>query len=91
MKTTYDGYAISEKDLEMRGPGDFLQKNDSQNIRQSGGVRFKLAALCDDTGLLTRAFAEAAKLTEEDGTLSSHPKLLSSINKMFTLDSELMS
>ena len=91
MKTTYDGYAISEKDLEMRGPGDFLQKNDSQNIRQSGGVRFKLAALCDDTGLLTRAFAEAARLTEEDGTLSSHPKLLSSINKMFTLDSELMS
>ena len=91
MRSTYDGYVISEKDLEMRGPGDFLHRNDTEDIRQSGGVRFKLAQLCDDTGLLKRAFAEAAALTERDGSLSQYPKLLSSINKMFTLDAELMS
>ena len=91
MRSTYDGYAISEKDLEMRGPGDFLQKNDSVDIRQSGGVRFKLAQLCDDTGLLKCAFAEAARLTSEDSSLAAHPRLLSSIEKMFTLDAELMS
>ena len=91
MRSTYDGYVISEKDLEMRGPGDFLHRNDTEDIRQSGGVRFKLAQLCDDTGLLKCAFAEAASLTERDGSLSQYPKLLSSINKMFTLDAELMS
>ncbi len=90
MRTTYDGYAISEKDLEMRGPGDFLHRNDSQDIRQSGGVRFKLAQLCDDTGLLKTAFAEAARLTDASLDLSDYPELLSSINKMFTLDADLM-
>lgn len=90
MRTTYDGYAISEKDLELRGPGDFLHKTDSQDIRQSGGVRFKLAQLCDDTGLMKTAFAEAARLTDEVGALSEYPELLSSINKMFTLNADLM-
>ncbi len=89
MKTTYDGYAIAERDLEMRGPGDFLHGNDSQDIRQSGGVKFKLAQLCDDTGLLKTAFSEAEKLTSSE-KLSEHPLLLKKINDMFTLDASVM-
>ncbi|MBQ7384031.1 MAG: ATP-dependent DNA helicase RecG [Clostridia bacterium] len=90
MKSTYDGYAIAEKDLEMRGPGDFLHNSDSADIRQSGGVRFRLAQLCDDTGLLNRAFAEAKELTAS-GELEKYPALLESVNRMFTLDAGVMS
>ncbi|MBO5416286.1 MAG: ATP-dependent DNA helicase RecG [Clostridia bacterium] len=90
MRSTYDGYAIAEKDLEMRGPGDFLHSSDSADIRQSGGVRFRLAQLCDDTGLLKCAFAEAERLTAS-GELDRYPALLASVNKMFTLDAGVMS
>ena len=89
MRSTYDGYAIAERDLEMRGPGDFLHGSDSQDIRQSGGVRFKLAQLCDDTGLLKTAFAEAERLTAT-GRLSDYPRLLERVNDMFTLDASVM-
>ena len=89
MRTTYDGYKIAERDLEMRGPGDFLHGADSQDIRQSGGVRVKLAQLCDDTGLLKAAFSEAEKLISSD-TLSEHPLLLKRVNDMFTLDASVM-
>ena len=90
MRSTYDGYAIAERDLEMRGPGDFLHGGDSSDIRQSGGVRFKLAQLCDDTGLLTKAFTEASKLTEISPDLSLYPELLESVKKLFTLDSSVI-
>ena len=90
MKSTYDGYAIAEKDLDMRGPGDFLNSSDGADIRQSGGVRFRLAQLCDDTGLLKQAFAEANALTSS-GELEKYPRLCEAVGKMFTLDTSLMS
>ncbi|MBQ8140309.1 MAG: ATP-dependent DNA helicase RecG [Clostridia bacterium] len=90
MKTTYDGYEIAEKDLEMRGPGDFLRASESEDIRQSGGVRFKLAQLCDDTGLLNTAFAEANSLIASDPKLSLHPELRSSVTKMFSPDRSVL-
>ncbi len=90
MRSTYDGYAIAERDLEMRGPGDFLHSGDGSDIRQSGGVRFKLAQLCDDTGLLTRAFAEAAKLIQRSPDLADYPELLASVKALFTLDMSVM-
>lgn len=86
MRSTYDGYMISEKDLEMRGPGDFLHGSDSADIRQSGGIRFKLAQLCDDTGLLKAAFSSARELIESSPDLSDFPALKSSVDRMFTLD-----
>lgn len=86
MKTSYDGYTIAEHDLEIRGPGDFLRGNNDASLRQSGGVRFRLATLCDDTGLMKSAFSEARTLIEKDPSLSDHPILLERVNKMFTLD-----
>ena len=45
MKSCYDGFEIAEKDLLMRGPGDFLKGTGDGAVRQSGGVRFRLAEL----------------------------------------------
>ncbi|MBE6547164.1 MAG: ATP-dependent DNA helicase RecG [Ruminococcaceae bacterium] len=86
MKSCYDGYAIAERDLEMRGPGDFLRGSTDVSVRQSGGVRFRLAALCDDTGLMKTAFAEARAMIGTDPDLSGHPLLAERVRGMFALE-----
>lgn len=91
MRTTYDGFAIAERDLALRGPGDFLSGAENGVIRQSGGVKFRLAALCDDTGLMQAAFAEAKSLAERDPDLAAHPALRTTVDKMFTLDGDTIS
>jgi len=83
MKTSYDGYAIAEKDLAMRGPGDFLRAGADASVRQSGGVRFRLGEMCDDTGLLASALAEAKALLSDDPLLEKHPVLAAHIKRMF--------
>ncbi len=70
MKTTYDGYEIAEKDLILRGPGDFFASAESDGMRQSGGFEFKLAKLCDDNELFSNAFATAKEIIDEDPSLS---------------------
>ena len=69
MRTTKNGYKIAEKDLEQRGPGDFIVQSGGR-IRQSGGVDLKTAALISDTTLLYAAFDEAANTLKADPTLS---------------------
>ena len=60
-----DGFVLAQKDLEMRGPGDFF------GTRQSGLPALKLASL-GDTPLLELARREAKALFQQDPTLS-HP------------------
>ena len=91
MRTVHDGFAIAEQDLLLRGPGDFLSGADNDTIRQSGGVRFRLAALCDDTGLLTAAFTRACELIAVDSDLSAHPHLRETVDAMFTLNADTIS
>ena len=86
MRTCYDGYTIAERDLEMRGPGDFLRGGSEASLRQSGGVRFRLASLCDDMGLMKCAFDEARALVASDPGLDSYPELRETVDRMFTLD-----
>ncbi len=86
MKSCYDGYAIAEHDLELRGPGDFLRQNPDASLRQSGGIRFRLAQFCDDTGLMKQAFADAHELLETDPTLESYPYLSDQVGRMFASD-----
>ena len=86
LKSSYDGYAIAEKDLAMRGPGDFLRGNADAKVRQSGGVRFRLAELCDDTGLMSVAFSEARALIAADPALEKHPALRTQVTRMFAAD-----
>lgn len=70
MKSTYDGYAIAEKDLALRGPGDFFSNNYGDNFRQSGGFEFKFAKLCDDTELFSAAFSTAKAIVDSDPELT---------------------
>ena len=70
MKTTYDGYEIAEKDLLLRGPGDFFSSNTANNLRQSGGFEFKFATRCNNTDVFDAAFETARAIVKEDPALS---------------------
>ncbi len=69
MRTTYDGYEIAEKDLALRGPGDFFSTNTHDNFRQSGGFEFRFAKLCDDSDLFSAAFSTARAIVAADPQL----------------------
>lgn len=56
MTETNDGFVLSEKDLELRGPGDFFGK------KQSGLPEFKVADMVYDYKALEVARADAAQL-----------------------------
>ena len=75
MRTTYDGFAIAERDLAQRGPGDFLATSDDGSVRQSGELSFRLGNVAADASLLTAASSDAATVAETDPTLSAHPAL----------------
>ena len=66
MKTTYSGFDIAQRDLEMRGPGDFIASA-STGFRQSGGLKFRLADMCADASLMQAAFNDAREWFEKDG------------------------
>jgi len=74
----------------MRGPGDFFKMGSDDSIRQSGGIRLGLAEQCDDSSLMSSAFSEASALVAKDPELSSHPRLLSSVQKMFISEERTM-
>ncbi|MBQ9086017.1 MAG: ATP-dependent DNA helicase RecG [Clostridia bacterium] len=86
MRSCYDGYTIAEKDLQMRGPGDFLRNGSGGALRQSGGVRFRLAELCDDSELFQIASEEAKSLITADPSLSASPGLMAQVCQMFSLE-----
>ena len=81
MRTTYDGYAIAEKDLAQRGPGDFLAPAGGAGIRQSGG--FRLAETWSDAELMNHAFAYAREMLTDDPELNGHPALKRAVEKMY--------
>jgi ATP-dependent DNA helicase RecG len=56
MTETNDGFVLSEKDLELRGPGDFFGK------KQSGLPEFKIADMVHDYRALEVARQDAVKL-----------------------------
>jgi ATP-dependent DNA helicase RecG len=58
MTETNDGFVLSEKDLELRGPGDFFGK------KQSGLPEFKVADMVHDYRALETARNDAAKLIQ---------------------------
>ncbi len=60
MKNTYSGFEIAEKDLELRGPGDFFAMSvQNSKIRQSGENIFRMAKSYSDGELMALAFADA--------------------------------
>jgi ATP-dependent DNA helicase RecG len=69
MKSTNDGFEIADKDLLLRGPGDFFASKSDNNLRQSGGFEFKMAPLCNDGDLFNYAFAAAKEILKSDPEL----------------------
>ncbi len=63
MEKTRDGFQLSELDLEIRGPGEFL------GTRQSGELQFKFSDLNRDQDLLTIARKYAFDLLKQDPDL----------------------
>jgi ATP-dependent DNA helicase RecG len=64
-----DGFYISEKDLELRGPGEFL------GTRQSGLPDFVLADLIEDKAILEKAREAAFAIATDPVYLEQHPML----------------
>ncbi|WP_423801676.1 ATP-dependent DNA helicase RecG [Neobacillus sp. SAB-20_R2A] len=60
MTETNDGFVLSEKDLELRGPGDFFGK------KQSGMPEFKVADMVHDYRALETARSDAATLIQSE-------------------------
>jgi ATP-dependent DNA helicase RecG len=71
MRTTYDGYEIAEKDLYLRGPGDFFSALSDDKTRQSGSFTFKMASNYNDSDLFDSAFATAKTIIAADPELQS--------------------
>jgi ATP-dependent DNA helicase RecG len=61
MAATTDGFAIAERDLELRGPGDFF------GTRQSGLPKLRTGDLVRDRDIMEDAHGEARRLVEEGG------------------------
>ncbi len=62
MAETTDGFEIARRDLEIRGPGEFM------GARQSGDALLRFADLAEDSALLARARRLAPRL------LATHPE-----------------
>src|SRR6185369_16507338 len=58
---TKDGFDVAERDLEIRGPGEFL------GTRQSGAARFQFGNILRDHALLEKAQRVAIDLIEREG------------------------
>jgi ATP-dependent DNA helicase RecG len=65
MTETDDGFEISRRDLEIRGPGEFF------GTKQSGMPEFRLANLLNDFEVLEQARDDAAALTAKEEFWSS--------------------
>ncbi|MDQ0198559.1 ATP-dependent DNA helicase RecG [Neobacillus ginsengisoli] len=65
MTETNDGFVLSEKDLELRGPGDFFGK------KQSGIPEFKIADMVHDYRALETARSDASILIQSQSFWTS--------------------
>jgi ATP-dependent DNA helicase RecG len=64
MVSTDDGFAIAEKDLELRGPGEFF------GLRQHGIPQLRIANLAKHVKALAAVKAEAERLLADDPALT---------------------
>lgn len=69
LEESTDGFALAERDLELRGEGTIFDQ------RQSGSNDLKLASLARDRVWVERARDLAATLVNENGSLGQHKTL----------------
>ena len=63
-----DGFELAEKDMKIRGPGEFF------GVKQSGLPDLGMASLAN-IDLIKKARAEARLLLKEDPSLTNYPLL----------------
>lgn len=82
MTETGDGFIIAEKDLELRGPGEFF------GIRQHGLPELRLADFAKHRDILFKARDEAKMLLENDPYLTETDNLLfkERLERMFSIE-----
>jgi ATP-dependent DNA helicase RecG len=72
MASTTDGFVIAERDLELRGPGDFF------GTRQSGLPKLRTGDLVRDRDIMEDAHREARRLADA-GSLT--PELMAFVQE----------
>lgn len=79
MKETNDGFKIAEKDLEIRGPGEFF------GTGQHGLSELKVASLCSDMMLVNKSAKAVNELLTADPLLqgNENSKIKERIEQMF--------
>ena len=84
VEATTDGFVLAEKDLEMRGPGEFLGK------QQSGFPELPMASLAD-TRLLHEVRECATELLAQDPDLSSpaHQNIAERVAAFWSAEADL--
>lgn len=87
MERTSDGFIISEKDLEIRGPGQFF------GTKQHGMPDLKIANLFTDISTLKEVQILASELLEQDPKLKlvENRKIRERLKKMFNSGLDLIS
>ena len=86
MEETNDGFKISEKDLEIRGPGEFF------GTRQHGLPELKVANIFKHIKILKLAQEEAKNILKNDKNLSKNENILLKkeiIEKFSDIDKEI--
>ena len=86
LQDSTDGFVISEKDLELRGPGEFF------GTKQHGLPELKVANLIRDMDILKLAQEESLKIIKEDPRLlkEEHKNLRMKIENMFRNSGEFV-
>lgn len=74
ISSTNDGFVISEKDLELRGSGEFF------GTKQHGIPEFKIANLFEDISLLKQAQGIVIEIIDKDPLLENDENKL--LNKL---------
>lgn len=75
MTDTDDGFKIAEKDLELRGPGEFM------GAKQHGLPEFKIANIFADSEILEQTIRTAKKIIKEDK--QEYHELLAQVQEKF--------
>ncbi len=84
MEATNNGFIISEKDLELRGPGEFL------GTKQSGMLNFSLADIVKDTKILELARKDAFDYAQNAIDCELPEELVVELDEKFKTDPNLL-
>ncbi len=74
---TFNGFELSNYDLKIRGPGEFM------GTRQHGLPEFKIADLVKDEELLLQAREDSLRILEKDPLLKNHPNLVEEMKRRY--------